>query len=289
MTELQTALIDCPFVAFDFETTGLSASQDRALELGAVRFSLRSEQCSSYSQLYHPQQSIPEEVICIHGITDDMVQDAPLFADALPELLAFFDQQVLVAHHAAFDLAFLASEFRRAGQELLRPIVVDSFHLARRVLPGAPSYGLSALMQHLELEMGQAHRALPDAEACARLFKALIQRIPAWQELSLQDLLTRYPQARVGLLESDAFNPTAQHLFEAIAQNKRVLIAYRNSRGERLERPISPLLLGGFGHYSYVEAYCHLRQQNRQFRLNRIQEIQSISEDADSEATGAPE
>lgn len=75
------SLKDQVFIALDLETTGLSATQDRIVEVGAVRFSLREGILDTFSQLFNPERLIPEEVIAIHGITNRMVAQAPPFRE----------------------------------------------------------------------------------------------------------------------------------------------------------------------------------------------------------------
>lgn len=272
---LETKLSALDFVAFDFETTGLSAFRDRVVEIGATRFNLNQDERRNYTQVINPEQVIPEVVINIHGINNEEVATAPIWSEKAAEILDFFEGAVLIAHHASFDVAFLVCELQRMGLKPPHTIVLDSYHLARKRQPRAPSYKLSHLIDFLELKMqGQAHRALPDSLACAALFERCIQTIPNWSELSLKELLTLYPQVRVDL-QPDQYdqNPTQRSLKQAIETRQDVVISYTNASKETLERRISPLLMGGYGHYSYVEAFCHLREQNRQFRLNRIEII----------------
>lgn len=273
--DLSHPLTDYHFVALDFETTGLSAARDRVIEIGAFRFQLNASPSSELSQLINPQIPIPALVSGIHGIQDHDVKDQVSFKLFAPELMAFLDQTVLLAHHAAFDMAFLTCELRRAGIEPPPLTVLDSYHFARRVLPEAPSYKLSALLDYLEIQMpGQAHRALPDAIACARLFQACLGKLPDASNLTLAQLVEQYPQIRVGVQDLNPKEFPAQSSLQAAIQSQQdVLIAYRNARNELLERRISPILLGGYGRYSYVEAFCHLREANRQFRIDRIQSV----------------
>jgi len=269
---LETKLTDLEFVAIDFETTGLSAFKDRVVEIGAARFQLNQSQKKHYSQVINPEQLIPDEVIQIHGIDNHEVARAPIWSEKADEILNFIEGAVLIAHHACFDVAFLVCELQRMGRKPPRTIVLDSFHLARKRQPKAPSYKLSHLIDFLELKMeGQAHRALPDSLACAALFERCVQSIANWQELSLHDLLKAYPQVRVDL-EPDQYdqNPLQRTIKMKIEKQQNLVISYTNARSETLERQITPLLMGGYGDYAYVEAFCHLREQNRQFRLNRI-------------------
>lgn len=280
--DLSKGLNNYSIVALDFETTGLSAARDRIIEVGAVRFcpgqSTQTFKNQLFNQLVNPQRPIPELVIAIHGIQDSEVSDQPAFASIAPELLSFMQGAILLAHHAAFDIAFLTCELRRAGIEPEPVLVLDTYHLARKLFPLAPSYKLGSLLEYLGIHMqGPAHRALPDALACACLFDACLKALPEGVETRLEDLIEAYPQCRVGMNDLDPeAHPAQLSLQQAIEGQQDVMIEYRNARNELLARRISPILLGGYGRYSYVEAFCHLRQENRQFRIERIQSISHL-------------
>lgn len=122
--------------------------------------------------------------------------------------------------------------------------------------------------------VGPAHRALPDAQACGDLFLACLQALNLPLETPLSQLLAQFPQIRVGLGLEAGNSQIHTALLGAIESQQDVAITYHNARKEILERRITPLLLGGYGRFAYVEAFCHLRQENRQFRLDRIQQVQ---------------
>lgn len=108
---MPASLTKTEFVAFDLETTGLSAETARIVEIGAVRFRADGEVLGQFAQLINPECRIPAGVTAIHGITDAMVADQPVIADVLPALIEFFgDPRVLLlAHNAHFDMRFLAA------------------------------------------------------------------------------------------------------------------------------------------------------------------------------------
>ena len=87
--QLETPLSACTFVAFDFETTGLSAGLDRVIEAGAVAFVPGQAERQIYSQLICPERDIPAQVIAIHGITEAEVANSPRFHEIAPALLDF--------------------------------------------------------------------------------------------------------------------------------------------------------------------------------------------------------
>ncbi len=151
-----------PFTVFDVETTGMSATRDRIVEIAALRVE-RDGTVSEFGTLVNPGRSIPAGVVCIHHITDEMVKDAPHFARAGRDFLEFAADSTLVAHNARFDLAFLQESLARTGLPLWRGKTIDSIRLVRQTHPGLPSYSLQNLRSYFKLELeGVAHRAGSD-------------------------------------------------------------------------------------------------------------------------------
>lgn len=158
---------DQDYVVVDVETTGGNAQWNRVTEIGAVRVR-NGKIIEEWSSLINPQRRIPGNIVSLTGITDDMVADAPLFADIADEFREFLDKAVFVAHRAKFDYSFIKSEYERIGEELRCPTlctVVES----RRHFPGLPSYSLANLSTHFEISLESHHRALCDARATAEI------------------------------------------------------------------------------------------------------------------------
>src|SRR5215217_3800202 len=113
------------------------------------------------------------------GITQTMVDEAPPPEAVLPELAKLMRGRVLVAHNAAFDARVLRQAFARAALDWPDPPVICTVALARRFAPLQRRRGLASLADALGIEVGAVHRALPDAETCARVLCALLPRLSA--------------------------------------------------------------------------------------------------------------
>lgn len=150
------------FVAFDLETTGLSPSNDRIVEIGAVKFR-NGTIIDQKSWLVNPGRSIPWLVQQVHGITDAMVRDAPDFVTVYKEFSEFIEGAVLMAHNARFDVSFLSAEIARAGFPPPPNKVIDTLKLFRNWFPNAPSYSLADIVNFTKVEPGLFHRALEDS------------------------------------------------------------------------------------------------------------------------------
>jgi DNA polymerase III epsilon subunit family exonuclease len=171
-------------VAFDFETTGLSAATDRIVEIGAAAFRMEEREGAwtaiddgFYETLINPRRPIPAVVSAIHGIDDLAVSAAPTFAQAAPEFLAFIQGSILIAHNAPFDLGFLQAETKRAGLENPPNPAYDTISVAKTAVSGLPSYSLKALAASFSIAQTAAHRGGDDARVCMELFIRCINLI----------------------------------------------------------------------------------------------------------------
>jgi len=165
------------FVAFDFETTGLSPQFDRVVEIGAVSFSMIKEKGSwkarvdgEFSTLVNPGRPIPSEVSAIHGIDDLAVSAAPDFSRAAADFCRFIENAILVAHNAPFDVGFLKAEASRAGIPVPANPAYDTIAIAKTAVSGLPSYSLKALAASFGIIQNAAHRGADDARVCMELF-----------------------------------------------------------------------------------------------------------------------
>lgn len=164
-----------PFAFFDLETTGMSPTRDRILEIGAVRLD-KDGSISRFSSLVNPRIPVPERITSVTGITNEMIADAPSFHDVGFKFLEFCRGCRMVAHNARFDLAFMQESLARHGMPLLPNGAYDSIPIIRRAYPGLSSYSMQSLMAQLPVccqitDDGSAHRAAYDAEALFVLFR----------------------------------------------------------------------------------------------------------------------
>ncbi len=180
------------YAIVDVETTGGSARYERVIEVAVV---LHDGQrvVETFSTLLYPERSIPWNITCITGITDEMVAKAPRFFEVARRLVEMTREAVFVAHNVSFDYGFLKEEFARLGYAFSCRQRLCTVRLARKVFPGLPSYSLDYLRAHFGIGSERAHRALDDALATAQL----LERILAAQngQQNLQALLQYGVQA----------------------------------------------------------------------------------------------
>jgi DNA polymerase III subunit epsilon len=167
---------DLTFVSFDTETTGRYPLTAEICEIAAVKWK-NGQEVGTFATLLKPSKPMTIDNIQIHGISNQMVENAPLIKDKIAEFHSFVQGCVLIAHHAPFDLGFVAVEFEKAGLSLPDLPVICSSLLSRNVISETPDHRLQTLVQHFKIDGGQAHRALDDARACLHVTIRCLQRM----------------------------------------------------------------------------------------------------------------
>jgi DNA polymerase III epsilon subunit family exonuclease len=170
-------LDELDYVAVDLEATGAKMPPNRIIELGAYRIS-KGRIVDKFLTLVNPEIPIPRFVIALTGITNDMVKEAPVFADVAPKWLDFVGDAVLIAHNAPFDTSFLNHEVSRVypGHRMINAHLC-TVKLSRRVFPGLTNYRLETVANHFSIPIIERHRAGSDALATAEVFLHLLSRL----------------------------------------------------------------------------------------------------------------
>ena len=174
-------------IVLDTETTGLDYTRERMVEFAAVRLE-NGKIKDEFQTLINPEQHIRKSSIAIHGITQDMVADAPTEAEVMPKILEFIGDYPIVAHNVIFDYSFLnEAKLRVCGTKLENPRI-DSQNMFKEIAPELESHGLEALTQRFNVELNNHHRAMADtmglALAYPKLKKIYLERLD-WQRKQL--------------------------------------------------------------------------------------------------------
>jgi len=170
-------LKDLDFVVVDVEATGAKTPPNRLIELGAYR--IRGGRIvDKFLSLVNPEIPIPRFVASLTGISNDMVKNAPVFAEVAPQWLDFVSDSVLVAHNAPFDTSFLNHEISRvyANHRMVNPHLC-TVRLSRRAFPDLSNHRLETIAQHFSIPIASRHRAGSDALATAEIFIVLLTEL----------------------------------------------------------------------------------------------------------------
>ena len=159
-------------VMFDLETTGLDPERCTITEIGAIK--IKNGKCvESFQTLVNPQTPIPDEVMEKTHITNEMVADAPTIEQVMPDFYKFVDGSILSAYNIGFDYMFL----KNIGQRLRYKFDnerIDCLDVVRQKVPSLSNYKLATVSKALNVELKNAHRALADALAAAKVFIKLM-------------------------------------------------------------------------------------------------------------------
>jgi DNA polymerase III epsilon subunit family exonuclease len=257
------------FCALDIETTGINPYSDRIIEIGISAFTIDGES-ETYQTLINPERHIPEQVTSIHGITDDMVADAPACASVLPDVIAFVKSSPLVIHNSRFDLSFLEMECRRAQIKLPSWVSYDTVILSRKSFPEIVNHKLDTLCRYFAVSL-EHHRGLQDAVGCMEIFRHCIRHADPSKRWTFADLNTFSGGTEsAGFIRELAFK---ERRGGRITVGKEAVIRYIDGEGNVTERRILPKTIYKKGKQTVIFAFCFLRNEDRYFKSNRIDEV----------------
>lgn len=241
MDILKALWSDSTFIAIDLETTGKYPLDAEICEMAAVKWR-GGKIIDTFQTLVKPTFRMSDEVIAIHNITNEMVETAPLLAEQLKGFYDFIGDGFLLAHHAPFDLGFLAWEFEKARMLLpSRPVFCTSL-LSRAINADVPNHRLATLAKHFAVDAGSAHRALDDAKACLGVALKYFEKLGAEAKLSdIQGIqVVPLPWSRFSieaLLERDQFRV----LVRALKDRREAHIVYEGGSRPGQSRKVFPL------------------------------------------------
>lgn len=187
--EKDISLKDMTFVSFDLETTGLSVMDDDITEFGAVKYK-NGQEIDRIQSLIKPNKRISEKITKLTHITNEDVKNAPTIQEFLPKILDFFQDDVIVAHNATFDVGFLNEILKRNGYPQLNNPAVDSLTLAWKLLPELKGYRLGNVARHYRIpyDGDDAHRADYDADVLAGVFNMMLHDLMQKKYYNILDL-----------------------------------------------------------------------------------------------------
>ncbi|MGZ3804164.1 MAG: exonuclease domain-containing protein [Pseudobdellovibrionaceae bacterium] len=260
------------FVAFDTETSGAYPIGSDIIEFGAVKWR-GGQEVASYQTLLKPRELLTEFNMGIHGISNEMVADAPRMSEKIRDIYEFMENSVPMAHHAPFDMGFFTVELEAHKLPLLTGPVLCTSLLSRKWIHGAENHKLQTLIKFLNIDGGAAHRALDDARACLKVGLECFQRMP--ENSTLQEIIKSQGKSLqwmdYSLLRWN--HPLVKVLIEAIYQKKNVEIIYANASLTKSEpRQITPLGIVRNPDGDYLQAFCLRDKVNKRYYLAKIKD-----------------
>ena len=261
-------LSNARFAFLDIETTGLSPwFGDRICQIAVVLTEGKRIK-STLDLILNPEHELSPAAFHVNKLDESKLSAAPIFDEITDQLEAVLKDAIIVCHNAQFDLQFLDNEYRKLGRTVEYPNLIDTLVLARDHFD-LESYSLQFLADafNVSKNLPNSH-AQADALTAKNIFFAMMDALkPSGKPLD--DYIGIYnspawPQEGVYL-------PT--ELSEAINSGRRLFIKYMDKDGEISERWITPREVIGLSDYIYLQAFCHTRNAERTFRLDRIIEV----------------
>jgi len=189
------------FVVFDTETTGLEIKEDRILSIGAIGIIGNTLDVADSLELYIRQEAFNSKTIPIHGILKEGKVLKVSEEEAVAKFLIYIKDAILVAHHAAFDIAMINGCLLRQGLPKLKNKVLDTGILFKKTKLCDNLdryYSLDELSNLFHLKKHDRHTSSGDAYLTGLIFLKIISALRKTREMKLQDLF--YKSERRGLL-----------------------------------------------------------------------------------------
>jgi len=186
------------YVAFDLETTGLSAVTDKIIELSAVKMQLGNV-IEKFSEYINPGFPLSDFTTKLTSITDTMVAHTDTEENIIKRFRQWADEAVLIGHNVTFDVGFMNAAYARYSQATITNPVIDTLPFTRWLYPDYKSYRLGTIAKRFNINLEQAHRAIFDAETTGHIAWRLIK------EANLRYELVRHDQLNDHMTEGDAW------------------------------------------------------------------------------------
>ncbi|MBE5971170.1 MAG: 3'-5' exonuclease [Lachnoclostridium sp.] len=225
------------YVAVDLETTGIGAKREKITEIGMVKV-VDGVVVETYHTMVNPHRKIPERIVELTGITDEMVKDAPGIEEVLPEVIAFCEGFPLLGHQIIFDYGFLTQAAVNMKLEFKKD-AVDTLKLCRYLMPGPEKKNLGAACAYFGIVPETAHRALSDAMSTHLLYTKLMEQFGE----SRSDLFVEKPLIYKAKKERPATKRQKQHLQDLLKYHRiETTVHIDHMSGNEISRMIDKII-----------------------------------------------
>ncbi len=204
---------------------------------------------------------------------DSDLQNSPRFAEIAESITTLVKDAVIVCHNVPFDLGFLSSELGRISRHLPTVLTLDTLEIAREYFD-FDSNSLQSIAHWLDIEVTGEHRALDDVFTTREVLKYFAYKL---RSTDIEHAIAPYYPPATSPQELN-LPPVIE---EALQSKKRLFIRYVDRKGDVSERWITPKQILALNDYLYMVAHCHLRDDERNFRLDRIEQMEIEKQSSD--------
>ena len=179
-------LANATYCVLDLETTGFSFRTEKITEIGIMKVK-NGKVLDEFSCFVNPEKPIPQRVVEVTNITDDMVKDAETIDKVFPKMMEFIGDSILVAHNADFDIGFLKYNAKELGYTL-NNTYLDTLRLAKELFPDYKKYKLGIIAENLGIKVEVAHRALDDVDTTVKVFNVMLDMLKEKGAKKIEDI-----------------------------------------------------------------------------------------------------
>ncbi len=256
-----------PIAALDLEMTGLSPTGDRVCEIAVVtgRDGVIHRE---FQTLIRSNAPMSDGALRCHGITDRMLVGAPVFGEIAGDVVTALHGSVLVAHNVDFDLGFLHREFDGSPVVLPPPVTLDTLSMSRRLFAFKKN-GLLEVCSELRVPLDRQHRALSDARACFALFTRMVELLDPSRSATVRDLADLLG----ALAPNSPLRLQQQQVLRDALRERRSVVLDVQSTSDPIGGIVRRELDLWFLRLPKLQGWCHLRNDERVLRLDRIRRV----------------
>ena len=258
------------FIAFDTETSGAYPIGYDVVEFGAVKWQ-GGKIIDELQILIKPRELMTDFIIGIHGITNHMVENSSPMKEVIGRIDEFIRDDILMAHHAAFDVGFMALDYEKNNLNFPKNPVLCTSLISRKMILGCENHKLQTLVRYLGIHGGAAHRALDDARACLHV------GLKSFEKIGEAATLEQVYQCQGRPMEWKNFSilkdqsPIVQNIIVATEQKKVLEIIYEKGKNTPT-RKVKPMGLVRSPEGDFMYALCLNDHSNKRFYLNKIKD-----------------
>lgn len=159
------------YTVVDIETTGLSPQKDDIIELSALKVR-DNKVVEEFSMLLKSSKGVNSFISGLTGITNSMLNNAPIIEDVLPEFLAFIGNDIILGHNVNFDMRFIKAKTQLVLNKMVENSIMDTMIFAKRNLE-LPNFKLTTIAQYYDIDTKNNHRGLKDCYITFEVYNKL--------------------------------------------------------------------------------------------------------------------
>ncbi len=217
-------LYDKKYVIFDLETTGLSPHDSEIIEFGAVLYEPKTNISKKIDILIKPTKPLSEFTKNLTHLTDEQLQKSGISIEhAMQKIIKIFDDSILVAHNAKFDISFINVWMKKLNYGVLKNTIIDTLPLSQLIWSNRKSYSLKNLckLNKINYDDETAHRADYDAEVLLELYLKILDKLKTLNNKNLT--LTDFNLSKLNLDNKNVYDRMYGHFTTVLAKNKKGL------------------------------------------------------------------